>query len=259
MSTPTAVRVWESQFAVYRQTWFSNVLGSFVQPLMYLLGMGVGVGALIDEGPGDAALGGVSYFAFLAPALMATTAMLTGGQASLWETLDQFMWGGQYKAMVATPLSPADVATGAALWHATRVAVGVCGVAVVLACFDETRTLGLVPAAAAAILTGLAFALPITAYTSTREDDHTFIAVIRVGFIPMFLFGGAFYPIDELPDWLEPIARITPLWHGIELCRGFVLGTLDAAAAVVHVTYLTALAVGGWLAGRVLFARRLLP
>jgi lipooligosaccharide transport system permease protein len=259
MSTPTAVRVWESQFAVYRRVWLSNILGSFVQPLMFLLGMGVGVGALIDDGPGEAALGGVPYFAFLGPALMATTAMLTGGQSSLWETLDQFMYGAQYKAMVATPLSPADVAAGAALWHATRVGIGSGGVAIVLACFDETRTLALVPAVAAAILTGLAFALPITAYTSTREDDHSFIAVIRLGFIPMFLFSGAFFPIEELPSWLQPIAKVTPLWNGIELCRGLVLGTLDAAAAVVHVTYLSVLALGGWLACRVLFARRLLP
>ncbi len=259
MSTP-AVRVWESQFAVYRRVWVSNVLGSFVQPLMFLLGMGVGVGALIDDGPtGDASLGGVPYFAFLAPALMATTAMLTGGQSSLWETLDQFMYGAQFKAMVATPLSPANVATGTALWQATRVGIGVGGVAIVLACFDETRTIALVPAVFAAILTGLAFAMPISAYTSTREDDHSFIAVIRLGFIPMFLFGGAFYPIEELPGWLQPLARITPLWHGIELCRGLVLGTLDAAAAVVHVAYLSALAVGGWFACRRLFTRRLLP
>jgi lipooligosaccharide transport system permease protein len=259
MSTPSAVRVWESQFAVYRRVWLSNVLGSFVQPLMFLLGMGVGVGALIDDGPGEAALGGVPYFAFLAPALMATTAMLTGGQSSLWETLDQFMYGAQYQAMVATPLSPADVASGAALWHATRIGIGSGGVAIVLAFFDETRTPALVPAVGAAILTGLAFALPITAYTSTREDDHSFIAVIRLGFIPMFLFGGAFYPVGELPGWLQPVARLTPLWHGIELCRGLVLDTLDAAAALVHVTYLAVLALGGWLACRVLFARRLLP
>ena len=259
MSTPSAVRVWESQFAVYRRIWVSNVVGAFVQPLVFLLGMGLGVGALVDEGPDTQALGGVTYFAFFAPALLATTAMTTGGQPSLWETLDKFMWGNQFRAMVSTPLSAHDVASGTALWHATRVGIAAGGVAIVLACFEDTRTPALVLAVGAAILTGLAFALPLSAYTATRFDDHVYPMILRLVFIPMFLFAGAFYPIDQLPGWLQPVARLTPLWHGVELCRGLVLGTLSGAAAAVHVTYLGAFALAGWIACRITFARRLLP
>jgi lipooligosaccharide transport system permease protein len=259
MATPKAVRVWESQFAVYRRIWLSNVLGAFVQPLVFLLGMGLGVGALVDTGPESAEILGSSYLAFFAPALLATTAMLIGVQTSLWETLDQFMWGNQYRAMVSTPLSAADVADGSALWHATRIGIAATGVAVVLLLFDETRAPALVLAVGAAILTGLAFALPITAYSATRYDDHTFVLILRLGLIPMFLFGGAFYPISQLPDWLELIAVVTPLWHGIELCRGLVLGTLSGAAAIAHTAYLTAFAGIGWVACRITFAKRLLP
>lgn len=259
MSTPTAVRVWESQLTVYRRVWVSNVFGAFVQPLMFMLGMGVGVGALVDEGPDTAVLGDESYFAFFAPALLATTAMLTGGQPSLWETLDKFMWGNQFRAMVSTPLTARDVAAGTALWHATRVAIAATGVAVVLALFQETRTPALVAAVAAAVLTGLAFALPLTAYTATRQDDHVYPMIIRLVFIPMFLFGGAFYPIDQLPGWLQPFAALTPLWHGVELCRGLVLGTLGWTAAVAHVAYLLVFVVAGWVACRITFPRRLLP
>lgn len=259
MTTPMSVRVWESQLLVYRRIWMSNVLGAFVQPFVFLLGMGLGVGALIDDGPESAEILGTTYLAFFAPALLATTAMLIGVQTSLWETLDQFLWGNQYRAMVSTPLSAGDVADGAALWHATRLGIATGGVAVVLLLFDETRTAGVLPALAAGILTGLAFALPVSAYSSTRHDDRTFVLIIRLGLIPMFLFGGAFYPVSQLPDWLEFIALVTPLWHGIELCRGFVLGTLSATAAVAHVTYLSVFAVAGWLACRITFARRLLP
>ncbi len=259
MSTPTAVRVWESQLVVYRRIWLSNVLGAFVQPFVFLLGMGLGVGALIDDGPESAEIIGTTYLAFFAPALLATTAMLIGVQTSLWETLDQFMWGNQYRAMVSTPLSASDVADGAALWHATRIGIAAGGVAVVLVLFDETRTPAILPAMAAAILTGLAFALPVSAYSATRRDDRTFVVIIRLGLIPMFLFGGAFYPVSQLPDWLEFIALVTPLWHGIELCRGLVLGTLSGPAALAHTAYLVVFAGVGWIACRATFTRRLLP
>jgi lipooligosaccharide transport system permease protein len=260
VTTPRAVRVWESRFAVYRRGWRSNLVGSFVQPLVFMLGMGLGVGALVDEGPDSATiLDGVSYFAYFAPALMATSAMFIAVQSSLWETLDQFMWGNQYQAMVSTPLTPADVADGAALWHATRVGIAVTGVGFVLLLFPETRTIAVVPAIGAAVLTGLAFALPTTAYTATRQDDHTFVLFIRLGLFPMFLFAGAFYPITLLPGWLQPIARLTPLYHGVELCRGWVLGTLGVAQAAIHLAYLLLFAGAGFVACRVTFTRRLLP
>lgn len=259
MSTPTAVRVWESQLVAYRRIWRAHVIGAFVQPLLYMLGMGLGVGALVDRGDQSAELlGGISYFAFLAPALLATTAMMSGGQQALWEVLDGFIWSNQYRAMSATPLSPGEVADGVALWHATRVAIAAAGVAVVLALFDDTRSIGLAPAVGAAVLTGLAFGLPITAWSATRDGDTSFPAIIRFGLIPMFLFGGAFYPVDQLPDWIEPVAVVTPLWHGVQLCRGFVVGGLGPGAAVGHVLVLVAFAGAGWIACRVAFTRRLL-
>ena len=260
MSTPTIVRVWESEFAVYRKTWTSHVLLAFVQPLLYLLGIGVGVGALIDVNTDStAALGGISYFAFIAPALLATTAMISSGQASLWQVLDGFFWGNRYRAMAATPLTPGDIASGLALWHATRASVGVTGVAAVLVLFDETRSWGLLVAIPAAVLTGLAFALPISAWSSTRYGGGSFPTIIRFGLLPMFLFGGAFFPISQLPGWLQPVAWVTPLWHGIELCRGAVVSGADVGSAAVHLAVLVAYASAGWAACRVTFGRRLRP
>lgn len=260
MSTPTAIRVWESEFAVYRKIWRSHALLSFVQPLLYLLGMGVGVGALVDENAASAdSLGGISYFAYLAPALLATTAMMSAGQASLWQVLDGFMWSNRYRAMAATPIGPGEISSGLSLWHATRVAIGVTGVALVLTLFDETRSWGLVLAVPVAVLTGLAFALPLSAWSSTRTGGSSFPTVIRFGLLPMFLFGGAFFPIDQLPGWLQPVAYVTPLWHGIQLCRGAVIDSVDAGNVAVHLAVLLAYAIGGWFACRTAFSRRLRP
>jgi lipooligosaccharide transport system permease protein len=259
MSTPTAVRVWEAEFAIYRKLWRSHALLAFVQPLLYLLGIGIGVGTLVDDNADSlAALEGLTYFEFLAPALLASTAMVTAGQAALWPVMDGFIWSNRYRSMAATPLTPSEVATGLALWHATRTAIGVAGVATVLALFADTRSWGLLVAVPVAVATGLAFALPLSAWSATRTNGASFPPVVRFGLLPMFFFGGAFFPIDQLPSWLQPVAYVTPLWHGIELCRGAVVG-VDVGNAAVHVAVIAAYVVAGWLACRVTFLRRLCP
>lgn len=260
MSTPATIRVWESHASTYRRIWHAHVVLAVVQPSLYLLGIGLGVGALVDANTtSTAALGGITYFQFLAPALLATTAMLSAGQSSLWEVLDGFLWSNRYRAMAATPLTSSEIAAGLALWHATRTTIGVCGVAVVLLCFDDTRSWGLLVAVPVAVLTGLAFALPMTAWSATRPDGSAFPTVIRFVLLPMFLFGGAFFPIDQLPGWLQPVAVVTPLWHGIELCRGAVVDGAEPELVGLHLFVLVAYVLAGWAACRVTFDRRLRP
>ena len=157
MSTPGPVRVWESNLAVYRKIWRSNLLSGLLQPFLYLLGMGVGVGTLVDQQPSSTeVLGGVDYFAFLAPALIVTTVMMTLAQEAMWPVLDGFLWSNAFRSMYATPLEPGEITAGLALWQATRALMTGGGVAVTLLCFDTTRTWGLLPAVVFAVLTGLA-------------------------------------------------------------------------------------------------------
>lgn len=256
--TPAAVRVWERSVLLHRNVWRASLFGSFLQPLLFLLGMGLGVGALVDGTAGSPeVLGGVSYVAFIAPALLASSAMLVCSQDSLWALLDGFVWGHQYRAMAATPVEPAQVADGLALWHLTRAIITVVGVAVVLTAFGDVRSWGLLVAVPAGVLTGLAFALPITAWTATRDGDASFPAIMRFAIIPMFLFAGVFYPIDQLPAALQPLAMLTPLYHGVELCRGAVLGTLGVTGSAVNLVVLTAYALGGWWLCRRNVTRRL--
>ena len=258
MSTPAPVRVWESHFRLYRTIWRSNMMGAFFQPLLYLLGMGLGVGALVDRGA-DAArlLDGLTYFQFLAPSLIATAAMMVTSSEAMWPVLGGFKWQSGFHAAAATPLSPGDIAIGVALWHATKALIAGGGVAVALLVFEETRSPGLPLAVLFGGLTGLAFSSVITAWTATREQDFSFPNINRFLITPLFLFGGAFYPISQLPEWLQWVAKATPLWHGIELTRGAVNQRLEWGSTVVHVGYLALFVVGGWVSARRTFARRL--
>lgn len=258
LSTPAPIRVWEHNFAVYRRVWRSNVLGAFVQPLLYLLGMGIGVGALVDQGANSLELlDGISYFAFIAPALLATTAMMISSQEAMWPVVDGFMWTYAYRSMAATPLTPQQIVSGVALWQVTRAGISVAGVAAVLVFFDETRSFGLLLAVPFGALTGLAFSIPLTAWSSTRERESSFPSIQRFVIVPLFLFGGAFYPVDQLPGWMQPIVKATPLWHGVQLCRDAVLQRLEAADTMVHVGVLCAYVVVGLAVCRTTYARRL--
>lgn len=259
--TPPALRVWEHQLIVYRRIWFSNVTVSLVRPLLYVVGMGFGVGALVDDGPrADEVLGGLSYFQFFAPAVIATSAMMVLANDSLWPIRGGFIWTRTFFAQASTPLSSGDIVAGLGLWHATKGMLASAGVALVLVLFPTTRTWGLVPAMVFGALTGVAFAAPLTAWAAWRETDLSFANINRFVIVPMFLFSGAFYPIDQLPVWLQWFSRITPVWHGVELCREAVNGDFAArslATMALHTAYLALWALSGWLLARKVFSRRL--
>jgi lipooligosaccharide transport system permease protein len=257
-TTPASMRVWESQLRTYRSVWRSNMLGAFVQPFLYLLGMGLGVGALVDNGSNsDELLGGLSYFEFLAPALLATSAMMVSSSEGTWPVLLGFKWGRSYHAAAATPLTPGQIMSGVAMWQTTKALITATGVALALCLFPDTRGWGLVPGVLFAVLTGVAFAAPLTAWTATRELESSFPTIQRFVITPLFLFGGAFYPIEQLPGWLQTIAKLTPIWHGVELCRDSVNGRLEWHTTLAHVGYLSLFALVGWVVASRTFAKRL--
>ncbi len=256
--TVGAIRVVERDLVFFRRSWLAVVLSSVVQPLMFLLGVGIGVGSLVDRGPESAdILGGVSYFAFYATAIIATATMFVAAQEALWPTMDGFMWSNAYRAMLSTPVVSRDVVFGQLLKFAMRSAITATGVAVVLVLFDDTRSWGLIVSIPAATLLGLSFAMPFAAWTATRDSASSFPALLRFVLIPKYLIGGAFYPLSQLPDALQPVAWVTPLWHGVELCRGAVLGGLGALDALLHIGVLAAYVTAGTVACMVTFERRL--
>ena len=258
MSTPAALRQWEAHFRLYRTIWKSNVMASVVQPFLYLLGMGVGVGALVDHGAKSAKLlDGLTYLQFLGPALIATTAMLVTSGEAMWPVLGGFKWQSGFHAAAATPLTPGDIAAGVFLWQVTKALIAGGAVALTLTVFSATRTPGLLLAVLFGGLTGLSFSAVITSWTATREQDFSFPNINRFVVTPLFLFGGAFYPIHQLPTWLQWVAKATPLWHGVELTRAAANDRLEVQTTLVHVGYLLLFIIGGWLLSRRTFARQL--
>jgi lipooligosaccharide transport system permease protein len=109
----------------------------------------------------------------------------------------------------------------------------------------------------AGVLTGMAFAAPIVAFAATQDNDAHFAALFRFVVIPMFLFSGTFFPVSQLPPVMRPIAYLTPLWHGVDLCRTLALGTASVGRTTVHTLYLLAWVIAGTALARLAYQRRL--
>lgn len=231
---------------VYLRTWKGSAISAFLAPVFYLTAMGLLLGRYVDERNAEVG-GAASYLEFVAPGLLAATAMQVAVGEVLWPVMGAIKWDKHYYAMLATPLRIRDVVVGHLSFASVRIAVSSTVFVIVLAAFGLLGSVtGAVGALAAAILTGVAFATPLYGFAAGTENEAGFALVYRVGVIPLFLFSGAFFPISNLAEPLEWLARLTPLWHGVELCRMSALGSW-APIAVLHVVYLAALAaVGVW-------------
>jgi lipooligosaccharide transport system permease protein len=251
-----AVRMVDYWSTVYLRTWKGSVINSFVTPLLYILAMGVLLGGFI---PGDPAKleGATSYLAFVAPGMLAAQAMTTVFGEVTYPVMSMIKWQRTFFGMIASPLEIADVVLAHLGFVLFRVGT-VCGVFIlVMAPFGVFESVwGTVVAFFVQLLVGLAFAAPIYALTSWMRNEGGFSLIFRLGMIPLFLFSGAFFPIANLGPVMEWIARLTPLWHGVDLTRMLVLGNVDWPLALVHVVYLSVLTVIGYLlAVRVLHKR----
>jgi lipooligosaccharide transport system permease protein len=235
----------------YRRTWRGSVVTSFLEPVLYLLAMGVGIGSYVNSGARTASLGGLTYLDYVAPALLAATAMQIAMGECTYAVLAKVKWNASFVAMVATPLRPRDLVIGQLGFAAARVLQTVIVFLAVIAIAGAVGSpLGLL-CLPAGVLIGLAFAAPLVAFAVRIEDDSAFSLVYRLGLIPMFLFSGAFFPVKQLPNAIEWLAYVSPLWHGVELCRQFATGQVHWAAAGGHVAYLLAwTGAGTWLAVR---------
>ncbi len=259
VGSPLAMSLRAFQFWLvnYRRTWRGSIYTSVLNPVLYLGAMGLGLGTLVDA-RGTASLGGVSYLSFLAPGLMAASAMQTAVGESLYPVFAAVKWQRTYQAAAATPLTPGDIFRGHVIFTSMRLAMNMLLFFVIMAAFGAVRSPWAVLCVPVAVLTGIAFATPLDAFAvSQKENDQAFNVIFRFGMIPLFLFSGTFFPIAQLPAWIRPLAYITPLWHGVALCRALDLGTADLAGALGHLAYLVVLAAAGLIAGQLTYRRRL--
>jgi lipooligosaccharide transport system permease protein len=256
MPAPLTLRSLEHWAYQYRRTWRGSVISTVLSPVLFLAAMGLGLGTLVDRSS-TGGVGGVDYLAFLAPGLLAASAMQTGVAESTYPVMASIKWIKTYHAMLATPLGVLDVMAGQLVWIAIRVVISSSVYLAVMTLFGATRSPLALLALPVAVLTGMAFSAPVVAFAASRETDSGFAALNRFAVIPMFLFSGVFFPVSQLPPVLEGIAYLTPLWHGVDLCRALTLGTATPGRAVLHVAYLGAWVLGGVLAAAVVYRRRL--
>jgi lipooligosaccharide transport system permease protein len=251
-----ALREFRFWLTNYRRTWRGSIYSSVLNPVLYLGAMGLGLGTLVDAHHA-ASLGGVKYLVFLAPGLLAAQAMQTAMGESTYPVLGSVKWRKVYQAAAATPLRPADIFHGHLLFTTMRLVMNCVIFLVVMTAFGAVRSPWAIAALPVAVLTGLAFATPIEAYAITLSKEQAFSLWYRFGLIPLFLFSGTFFPISQLPAWIRPLAYVTPLWHGVALCRSLSLGTATPGAALGHVAYLALLAAAGIAVGQRTYRRRL--
>ena len=243
------IRVFEHRFLEYARIWRGTVFNSFLTPVLFLASMGIGLGGYVDAS-GSSALGGVRYIEFLGPGLLAATAMQVGTFEATFPILGGFIWHRIFHAMHATPIEPRDIAFGSIAWIGFRLLLVTSVFTVVLVLFGAVRSPLIVLAIPVALLTGLSFATFVAAFSATQRQMTKFNYIFRFLIQPLFLFSGTFFPVEQLPAWMQPIAWLTPVFHGVALARGLALGTAFDSPAIfaVHAIVLVAfVVVGMWL------------
>ena len=240
----------------YRRAWRATITTGLLNPIFFLVSMGILLGELVDEG--DADLGGLTYLEFVAPGLIAALAMQIGTNEGSFPVAAGIRWAKTYHAVVATPVRVHELFSGLLSWAAARIVSAAALFAIVAAIAGAFLSPLAVLTPFAAVLCGLAFAAPMAALAGGVENHQALTAVFRFLLLPIFLFSGTFFPIDRLPDWLEPVAWVTPLWHGVELCRDLATGEIEALPTLGHVAYLVAVTIAASVLAVRLISRKLL-
>ncbi len=231
-----ALRLVERNLLVFRNSggWLV-ILSGFFEPLLYLAGIGFGVGALVGR------VGGVPYSMFVAPALMASSAMNGAVNETTFNMFYKLRYLKLYDTVLATPLGLLDVALGEVTWALMRSITYAVSFVVVMAALGLITSPWAALAAPAALLISIAFAGAGTLTTTFMRSWQDFAAV-QVVLLPLFLFSGTFYPLSSYPGALQVLVQLTPLYHGVHMLRSLTTGAVDASL-LVDVGYLVVLGV----------------
>jgi lipooligosaccharide transport system permease protein len=241
MTPIRAQRIWERNLLVYRRLW-KIIFTGFFEPVFYLFSIGIGIGALVPEvtGPGGVT---VDYTAFVAPALMATSAMNGSVMETTFNIFFKLKFGNVYEGILTTPMNPRDIAIGEIGWALFRGALYSIVFLVVMVLMGLTNDWWALLTIPGAVLIGFAFgSVGLAACTYMRSwQDFDLVSLVTM---PLFLFSATFFPLDIYPPVIQQFARISPLYHGTEMLRAFALGVFDWSLAG-HIAFLVVMGLIG--------------
>ena len=250
--------------AEYRLFSMSKWMGSMISfglgnPIIYLVSIGLGIGALVDVNTGGQGIDGVSYVEFVAPALLATAAINALQDEVTFPTMQGFVWDKMFFAMNNTPITARQIANGIMTTATIRGIFTVILYEAVLLVFGAIPLSSALPLFFTSIFAALAFGAAMLAVTVRIENDTTLFAIIgRFVIAPMFLFSGTFYPLDQMPIYLQWIGWISPMWHSTQLGRFLSYGMpLEIWQLALHATFLTTVFIVGMLFAYPKFESRL--
>ena len=255
-----AFYVAEHQLRAMRSYGWTILVSGIGNPLLYLLGLGLGLATFLEVPVGFGPDGPVPYVVFVAPALLATAAISVSTEEFTYTIMAGFKWRRVFWGMNASPVTPEQVVEGLVLAVAARMGFVSVAYTVAIAAFGALGSpVAVLTLPLVGMLAGMAFGLPLLAFAaSLRDDNGQFAAVQRFVFTPMFLFSGTFYPLSTLPGWLHWIGWVSPLWHASELGRWLSYGApLTGTMIAVHTGVLVGLVIGGWLLARRVFVGRM--
>lgn len=232
----------ERSTLAYRRNWLTLVSG-FFEPLFMLLALGQGLGMLVGgtfAGPGGEQL---SYAAFIAPGLLAASAMNGAVYDSTFNVFSRFKYAKLYDAMLATPLGPVDIAAGEIAWALIRGGLYATGFLSVMLALGLVSSAWAVLALPAALFVAFAFAavgMAVTTYLRSWQDFD----LVQLVVLPMFLFSTTFFPLSVYPPVVQFVVECLPLYHGIELMRGLTTGAVGWDL-LGHLSYFVVMAAVG--------------
>jgi lipooligosaccharide transport system permease protein len=245
------IAVWRRHFLVWRKLAVPSILGNLADPLIMLFGLGYGLGAVLGN------VGGSSYFAFLAAGFLASSTMYAATFESLFSAFSRMHVQRTWEAIVNAPMTLEDVLAGEWAWAASKAfAAGACMLAVIAVTGYASFPMALA-ALPVIVLVGLAFGALGLSVNALASGYDFFSYYMTLALTPMMMLSGVFFPVDPLPAVVQAVAKALPLYHGVELVRPLLQGSLPASI-LLHTGVLVGYAAAGFYLATVLTRRRLL-
>ncbi len=223
MNLKRAFRVWQRNLTVYTKLYKSSIALNFVEPVIYLAALGLGLGAFVKQ------INGVPYINFIAPGIIASSAMFAATYECTYGTYVRMTFQKTFDAILATPVNIDDIVTGELMWGATKSVLYGTIIMLVISVFGLVGSPLIILAIPILFISGLVFAEVSIIFTAIVPGIDSFNYFYTLLMTPMFLFSGIFFPLDSLPSIVSRIAFFTPLYHLVNICRSFSSGLLSVA------------------------------